>query len=108
VGAPTPAEEIDRLPNDYQRALFCRRQSEFYRRGWFAGCAREVARLRRLAEDRDPRFRDMTTAQLEITARWRWSQSAKGNLCTQLEHIYAEWTHMYLAFAELEALHRRD
>jgi hypothetical protein len=102
----TPPQELDDLTNDYQRALFCRRQAEAYRRKWLAGREREMAYLLERVYADDARFRGMTSAELEITARWRWSHSAHGHHFMNLEQKYSEWAHLYLAFAELETLNR--
>jgi hypothetical protein len=103
--APAPrreasiAEQIDHLPDDYQRAMFCREQAEDYRRQWFAGREREIAYVQARAEARDPRFRRMTPEQLLRTAQWRWSQSARAQLLWTLESTFSGWAKMYLSFA---------
>ncbi len=58
-----------------------------------------------LAAAGDPRFRKMTDAQLQVTARWRWSQSAEGQYLKGLEEKFTAWAHMYLSFAEMQVLH---
>jgi hypothetical protein len=103
-----PLQEIDDLADDYQRALFCRKQAESYRRHWFAGREREIAYVMERAYAGDARFRRMTVAQLEKTARWRWSQSAYAQYFSRLEKTYSEWAHMYLAFAEVQVLNRGE
>jgi hypothetical protein len=100
------AEHIEHLANDYQRAVFCREQAEGSRRRWFAGSQREFAYLTARADAGDPRFRDMTPAQLEITARLRWSQSSTGQYLMEMEKMFTNWAQMYLSFAEVEALNR--
>ena len=93
------AEQIDHLPDDYHRAMFCREHAEDYRRQWFAGREREIAYVLARAEARDPRFRRMTRAQLVMTAQWRWSQSAAAQLLWTLESTFSGWAKMYLSFA---------
>ena len=105
-GRTSIAEHIEHLANDYQRALFCRQQAEGSRRRWFAGSQRELAYLMDRAGAGDPRFRDMTPAQLEMTARWRWSQSSQGQYFMEMETMFTNWAQMYLSFAEVEALNR--
>jgi len=100
------AEEIELLPDDYQRALYCRRHAEAYRRRWFAGRQREIDYVLGRAHARDPRFRTMTPAQLLITAQWRWSQSADAQYLFTLESTFSGWAQMYLSFAEMEVLSR--
>jgi hypothetical protein len=95
----TVAEQIEHLPDDHQRAVFCRGQAEAFRRQWFAGMQREMAYVMTRADDGDPRFRNMTYAQLEMTARWRWSQSSRGQHLMQLEGVFTNWARMYLSFA---------
>ena len=100
------ADEIELLPDDYQRALYCRRHAETYRRRWFAGRQREIDYVLGRADARDPRFRRMTPAELLITAQWRWSQSADAQYLFTLESTFSGWAQMYLSFAEMEVLSR--
>jgi hypothetical protein len=86
--------------------VFCREQAEGSRRRWFAGSRRELAYLTARAGAGDPRFRDMTPAQLEMTARWRWSQSSPGQYLMEMENMFTNWAQMYLSFAGVEALNR--
>ncbi len=103
-GEMTLAQEIENLPSDFQRAMFCREQAEAARRRWFAGRQREIEHLVDRAAARDPRFKNMTEAQLQVTARWRWSQSAQGQYLMGMESKFTAWAHMYLSFAEMEVL----
>jgi hypothetical protein len=105
-GKTSIAEHIEQLANDYQRAVFCRQQAEGSRRRWFAGSQQELAYVVARAGAGDPRFRDMTSAQLETTARWRWSQSSPGQYLMEMENMFTNWAQMYLSFAEVEALNR--
>lgn len=100
----TVVERIELLPNDHQRALFCRMQAEGLRRKWFAGRQREALYVMARADGGDPRFKRMTQAQLEMTARWRWSQSSRGQYLMKLEKMFTSWAQMYLSFAEVEVL----
>jgi hypothetical protein len=68
-GGTTVAEQIGHLANDYQRAVFCREHAETFRRLWFAGKQRELDYVIDRADEGDPRFKNMTYAQLETTAR---------------------------------------
>jgi hypothetical protein len=102
------AEHIEQLANDYQRAVFCREQAEGSRRRWFAGSQRELAYVMARAGAGDPRFRDMTPPQVEMTARWRWSQSSPGQYLMEMEKMFTNWAQMYLSFAEVEALNRHS
>ncbi len=102
----TIAEQIDHLPDDYRRALFCRAHAEAARHRYFAGRQQEIARVVELAAAGDPRFRAMTPAQLQVTARWRWSRSAEGQYLASLEGKFTGWAHLYLSFAEMEFLNR--
>ena len=102
----TVAQQIDQLPDDYHRALFCREQAEAARHRYFAGRQQEIARVVELAAAGDPRFRAMTPAQLQVTARWRWSRSAEGQYLASLEGKFTGWAHLYLSFAEMEFLNR--
>ena len=108
--APTPrgettiAEQIDHLASDHQRAVFCREQAERSRRQWFAGCQREIAYVMARADHGDPRFKNLSRAQLEMTGRWRWSESSRGQYLSWLETRFTDWAQMYLSFAEVEAL----
>ena len=101
------AEQIERLANDYQRAVFCRHQAEVIRRRWFAGWREEIAHLQARAAAGDPRFKNMTYYQLDVTARWRWSQSANGEQLMKLEQMFTAWAGMYLSSAQLEVLNHR-
>jgi len=101
---PSIAEQIDLLPDDFQRAMFCREHAEDYRRRWFAGRQREIAYVLSRAAANDSRFRNMTRAELMMTAQWRWSQSADGQLLWTLESTFTGWAKMYLSFAELAML----
>ncbi len=100
------AEEIELLPNDYQRALFCRKHAEEYRRRWFAGRQREIAYVFGRADARDPRFTRMTQAELQMTGQWRWAHSADAQYLFTLESTFTGWAQMYLSFAEMEVLSR--
>jgi hypothetical protein len=104
----TVAQQIEDLPNDYRRAVFCREHAEGFRRQWFAGMSRETAYVVQRADGGDPRFRAMTPGQLEMTARWRWSQSARARYFMELESVFTGWAQMYLSFAEVEVLSRYD
>lgn len=103
-GEATIAEQIEHLATDFQRAVFCREHAEDSRHQWFAGRRREIAYVMARADAGDPRFRNMTHAQLQMTGAWRWSQSSQGRYLNRLEKKFTEWTHMYLSFAEVEAL----
>ena len=107
-GEPTLAEQIEHLANDYQRALFCREHAEDSRHQWFAGRQREIAYVMARANAGDPRFKNMTHAQLQMTGAWRWSQSSQGQYLGSLETKFSEWAHTYLSFAEIEALNERS
>ncbi len=96
----TAAEEIDDLPDDYRRALFCRTQAEVFRHQWFAGRQAEIDHVRRRAYAHDARFVAMTDHQLELIGKMRWSQSARAKRLGGLEERYSAWALMYLAFAE--------
>jgi hypothetical protein len=100
----TVAEQIEHLANNYQRAVFCREHAEDSRLQWFAGRQREIAYVTARAAAGDPRFRNMTHSQLLMTGAWRWSQSSRGQYLSRLETKFTEWAHMYLSFAEVEAL----
>jgi hypothetical protein len=103
----TVAEQLEDFADDYQRAMFCRKEAERARRQWFAGRQREIAHVVAMARAGDPRFRTMSSAQVEMTARWRWSQSAKGQYLMNLESKFTGWAEMYLSFAEVEVLNQR-
>jgi hypothetical protein len=96
----TAAEEIDDLPDDYHRALFCRAQAELFRHQWFAGRQQEIDHVRQRAYAHDARFATLTEYQLELIAKMRWSQSAQSKRLSSLEERYSAWAMMYLAFAE--------
>jgi len=106
TGGLTPAEQLELLPDDYHRALFCRHHAEAYRREYFAGRDREVAYVTELAQAGDPRFKGMRPFDLEITGKWRWTKSARGLHLKRLERRYTAWASMYLAFAEVQVLHQ--
>jgi hypothetical protein len=103
-GEITVAEQIEHVATDYQRAVFCREHAEHSRRRWFAGRQREIAYVMGRAEGGDPRFRNMSRAQLQMTGAWRWSQSSQGQYLRKLEATFTDWAQMYLSFAEVEAL----
>ena len=105
-GGASVAARIEHLANDYQRAMFCRELAEGSRRQWFVGGQREVAYVIARADAGDGRFKKMTQAQLEMTARWRWSQSSRGQYLTRLESKFTTWAQMYLSFAEVEMLNQ--
>jgi hypothetical protein len=102
TGRRTAAQEIDDLPDDYSRALYCRAQAEHYRHQWFAGREREIDHVRTRAYDGDARFAHMTDTQLELTGRLRWSGSTQAKRLGGLEDRYSAWALMYLAFAEFQ------
>jgi hypothetical protein len=107
-GETTVAEQIEHLANNYQRAVFCREHAEDSRHQWFAGRQREIAYVTARADANDPRFKNMTHAQLQMTGAWRWSQSSQGQYLNRLETKFTEWAHLYLSFAEVEALNERS
>lgn len=96
------AEEIDALPDDYHRALYCRTQAEHYRHQWFAGRQQEIDHVKARADGGDARFEYMTDKQLEVTGRLRWSASTQAKRLGGLEDRYSAWALMYLAFAEFQ------
>ena len=98
----TAAEEIDDLPDDYHRALFCRTQAELFRHQWFAGRQQEIDHVRERAHAHDARFANLTEHQLELIGKMRWSQSAQSKRLGGLEERYSAWALMYLAFAEFQ------
>jgi hypothetical protein len=98
----TPAQVIDRIAGDYERAVYCRTQVEEYRRRWFAGRAREIAYVAERANAGDPRFRRLTPGQIDLIGRLRWSESGLGQKLAGLEERYTRWMRMYLAFAEYQ------
>jgi hypothetical protein len=98
------AEQIEHLANNYQRAVFCREHAEESRHQWFVGRQREITYVMARAGVGDPRFKRMTHSQLQMTGAWRWSQSSQGQYLSKLEAKFTEWAHMYLSFAEVEAL----
>jgi hypothetical protein len=102
TGERTAAEEIDALPDDYHRALYCRTQAEHYRHEWFAGRQQEIDHVRARAYGGDARFGHMTEKQLELTGRLRWSGSAQAKRLGGLEERYSAWALMYLAFADFQ------
>ena len=103
-GETTVAEQIEHLATNFQRAVFCREHAEDSRHQWFAGRQREIAYVVARADAGDPRFKNMTRAQMQMTGAWRWSQSSQGQYLSRLETKFTEWAHMYLSFAEVEAL----
>ncbi len=103
-GGTTVAEQIARLADDYQRALFCRKRAEGARRQWFAGSQREIGYVMARADAGDPRFKKMTYGQLEMIGRWRWSQSSRGQYLMNVDEKFTQWAQMYLSFAEMEVL----
>ena len=103
-GEPTLAEQIQQLANNYQRAEFCREHAEDSRHQYFVGRQREIAYVMARADAGDPRFKNMTHTQLQMTGSWRWSQSSLGQYLSNLETKFTNWAHMYLSFAEVEAL----
>ena len=102
----TPAEELDNLPDDYHRALYCRNQAEIYRHQWFAGRQREINHVRERAHVGDARFDHMNDGQLELTGKLRWSQSTQSKRLSGLEEKFSDWALMYLAFAEFQLRER--
>jgi hypothetical protein len=103
-GRTSIAEHIEHLANDFERAVFCREQAEGFRRRWFAGRQREIDYVTARAGAGDRRFKNMTPAQLDVTARLRWSQSANAQYLMELENVLTNWAQMYLSFAEVEVL----
>ena len=106
-GETTLAEQIQHLANNFQRAEFCREHAEDSRRQYFVGRQREIAYVMARADAGDPRFKNMTRAQLQMTGAWRWSQSSQGQYLSKLETRFTDWAHMYLSFAEVEALNEQ-
>ncbi len=102
TGARTAAEEIDALPDDYRRALYCRTQAEHYRHQWFDGRQQEIDRVKERAYRGDARFEHMSDKQLELTGRLRWSGSTQAKRLGGLEERYSAWALMYLAFADFQ------
>lgn len=76
------------------------RGAENCRARWQAGLERERRRARVLARSRDPRYRWMTTAELEKTARWRWRLSPDAQALRRSERKYQEQAATYLAFVK--------
>jgi hypothetical protein len=97
-----PANGLDQMTDDYQRAWYCRTQAEAAREKWFAGRAREIDYVVGRADSGDPRFCDMSDRELEITGRTRWSQSLEAQKLQNIEQRYGRWAELYLAFAQFE------
>lgn len=100
--AATPVDVIDRLADDYERAMYCRAQAENYRRRWFEGRANEIAYVQERKDAGDHRFRRLTPGQVNLIGRLRWSESGLGRALAGREERYTRWMRMYLAFAEYQ------
>ncbi|MFI7547887.1 hypothetical protein [Actinoplanes sp. NPDC049599] len=92
------------VPPDYrhcdvpwnERALSCLRKADDCRRRWDEGLDREIWRVKTLAAARDPRYRNMTSAELRATARWRWRLSAAGQALRKSEQNSRARAEQYL------------
>ncbi|GLH99761.1 hypothetical protein [Phytohabitans aurantiacus] len=100
--AALPVDVIERLGDDYERAMYCRAQAEKYRHQWFEGRAEEIAYVRERKEAGDPRFRRLTPGQVDLIGRLRWSESGMGQALAGREQRYTRWMKIYLAFAEYQ------
>ena len=96
----TASEQIDDLASDYDRAMFYRRQAEAYREQWMAGRRREIAYVMNRAKAGDARFKRMSTKELEVIGRWRWSRSTEAQRLASQEQLFRQRAHMYLEFAQ--------
>jgi hypothetical protein len=76
-------------------------QAESHRNQWLAGLAKETEYVKRRADEGDPRFAFMTSAELERVGRWRWTHTHRAKSLDSWEHTYRERARIYLAFAEL-------
>jgi hypothetical protein len=88
----------------HEKAAAALRKAENCRNQWRAGLDRRTARIRYLAAHHDPRYRDMSPRQLELTALWYWRLSTEAQGLRHAEKRAQEEAETYLAFIE----HRRD
>lgn len=104
LDGPSPAELIERLPSDYDRATWCRHQAERCRRMWYAGRREQIEYVRERAFAGDRRFRRFSLAELDAIGKYRWSHSEAGQRLRQRERTFTEWARMYQSSVETDAL----
>jgi hypothetical protein len=86
------------------RAVADLEEAEACRAKWRAGAARETKRVFARAAAGDPRYRRMTTRQLESTGLWRWRLSTSAIQLSRSEEKHEKRARMYLNFAEYRRL----
>jgi hypothetical protein len=87
-----------------ERAVASLRKAENCRRQWQTGLRNRRTRVRRQAAGRDPRYRDMSPRDLDLTALWYWRLSTTAQGLRRGEKRAQEEAETYLAFTE----HRRN
>jgi hypothetical protein len=91
----TSAEKIQLLPNDLQRAQYCRAMAEKKRVLWF-DAQREF--VRQALED--PTLQKLTEEQRVQTGEDRWSKDVRSKALISAEQMYWGWMSGYLAWAQ--------
>jgi len=81
------------------RALACLSEAESCRAKWQAGVSSETKRVFARAAAGDPRYKKMTSRELESTGLWRWRLSTSAVQLAKSEEKQRERARLYMSFA---------